>query len=386
MSPLASALAAILVAANAPVIPNAEHEFHFVVLGDSQFHNPPAFNRIIDDTRTLRPAFVVQVGDMIRGYTDDVAGVRNEWRRFKNQIAPLAPVPYVPVPGNHDLYGGGKVPTKKVEAIYRETWGPTYHSFEYANTRLIVLNTDAPGSERSIDNKQWRWLVRTLENNKAEHTMVFMHRPPQGLVKAKALHALFVEHNVSHVFYGHRHHYHFHEQDGVRYIMTNAAADMGTRFAEVGSFHHLLQVTVRDADVDVAVIKAGAIVPLRSVTMEDNQGLFTLVRRLTDEKMHATATGPRSWTSQLRLTNPISRDITAQVHCSSPDHRWQVTPRQVPQLHLAPQSSQAVVLEWSYLADRVPEGQPSCSVTVPYQTSLGTWLYQRLEVAVTGLN
>ena len=49
----------------------AGDEFTFVVLGDSQFHDPATYNRMIDDVRHLSPAFVVQVGDMIEGYLDD---------------------------------------------------------------------------------------------------------------------------------------------------------------------------------------------------------------------------------------------------------------------------------------------------------------------------
>ena len=42
----------------------AQNEFHFAVLGDSQFHDPATFNRMIDDLTYIRPAFVVQVGDI----------------------------------------------------------------------------------------------------------------------------------------------------------------------------------------------------------------------------------------------------------------------------------------------------------------------------------
>ena len=53
----------------------AENEFHFVVLGDAQFDDPPAFNRIIDQTVLLDPAFVIQVGDLIEGYQSDLGNI-----------------------------------------------------------------------------------------------------------------------------------------------------------------------------------------------------------------------------------------------------------------------------------------------------------------------
>ena len=44
-----------------------ENEFHFVILGDSLFHDPAKFNRVVDQTKLLMPAFVIQVGDLIQG-------------------------------------------------------------------------------------------------------------------------------------------------------------------------------------------------------------------------------------------------------------------------------------------------------------------------------
>ena len=99
---------------------------------------------MIDDITHLAPAFVLQVGDMIEGYRDDPAEVLAEWQRFKNQIAPLAPTTFLPVPGNHDLYNADRRSDARLEAVYRDTWGDTYYSFTYRNSTFIVLNSDAP--------------------------------------------------------------------------------------------------------------------------------------------------------------------------------------------------------------------------------------------------
>ena len=42
-------------------LPKEENEFHFVILGDSQFHDPAKFNRIVDQTKLLMPAFVISL-------------------------------------------------------------------------------------------------------------------------------------------------------------------------------------------------------------------------------------------------------------------------------------------------------------------------------------
>ena len=142
-----------LAAASLPVlaveVPDAKSEFHFVVLGDSQFHDAAGFNRIVDEVTRLQPAFVVQVGDMIEGYLPDTPSLHAEWKRFRNQIAPLGSIPFVAVPGNHDVYDATKLPSPTATAIYREYWGDLFFTFTYENARFIVLNSDQVGEDRS---------------------------------------------------------------------------------------------------------------------------------------------------------------------------------------------------------------------------------------------
>ncbi len=207
----------------------AGNEFHFVVLGDAQFDQPAVFNRVIDQAQRLNPAFVIQVGDLIEGYNSDLDLIGSEWDRFEKQVAPLGDIPYLPVPGNHDLYGSAKVPDRDLEALYEERWGPLYFAFEYGNTLIVGLNSDSTEGANEISGSQLRWLQRTLAGSSARHKFAFMHRPPMFMTNSRELHDLFREHDVSHVFYGHHHHYHYQEIDGIRYLMTNAAPSLPQR-------------------------------------------------------------------------------------------------------------------------------------------------------------
>ena len=56
------------IAVEPPVEP--DHEFTFVVLGDSQFELPNTFNRLIDEIVHLYPSFVIQVGDIVADIAD----------------------------------------------------------------------------------------------------------------------------------------------------------------------------------------------------------------------------------------------------------------------------------------------------------------------------
>ena len=375
-----------LAAASLPVqavdVPDAKNEFHFVVLGDSQFHDAAGFNRIVDEVTRLQPAFVVQVGDMIEGYLPDTPSLHAEWKRFRNQIAPLGSIPFVAVPGNHDVYDATKLPSPAATAIYREYWGDLFFTFTYENARFIVLNSDQVGEDRSIVGQQLQWLNKVLAENKQTHTFVFMHRPPDLLTNARAMHELFRRHGVKFVIYGHHHHYHFRQTDGIRYVMTNAAANSGTVLAETGSFDHLLHVSVRDGAVNLAPIKAGSVLPEDIVAPIDNYDNFSLAEGLLPDWVKATKAGKKRWKVELPLHNASKRAISVHLTCTSPDGRWDLSPVRIPAINLAAGEKQTITVEASHASNRVPEGRPHCTLFVPYQTTRGEWVRHEDEVDV----
>ncbi|MDA1076659.1 MAG: metallophosphoesterase [Proteobacteria bacterium] len=358
----------------------AESEFHFVVLGDSQFDDPTVFNRQVDDAARLRPAFVIQVGDMIDGYSDDLNHIREEWNRFHGQIAPLKQIPFMPVPGNHDLYGATRKADQALIDAYTDTWGAKlYYHFVYANSLFLVLNTDGLNAESRIDDVQIRWLTQQLADNQSEHIFVFMHRPPASLANADGLHELLKRYPVRYVFYGHHHHYHFSERDGIKYVMTNASGDTGAAYDEVGGFDHLIQVAVRDSEVVIAVIKADSMVPENAVLPADNYDLFALTRSMAPGEV--TLQGEASpYQAVIRFQNPTDRPIRLEVSCSSADNRWQIEPRRIDALDLPAKGETQLDLKFSTTPDRPPESMPVCRVELPFLTGQGRWIRHSMEV------
>ncbi len=350
------------------------NEFHFVVLGDAQFHSPAKFNRIIDQTRRLQPAFVIQVGDLIEGYNSNLTDIQNEWDRFAQQIAPLGDIAYYPVPGNHDLYGGNKKVDKRLERIFVERWGPLYFSFTYKNTLIIGLNTDSTAGTNRITGRQLKWFENTLAASQATHKFVFMHRPAFLLQNAREMHALFAEHDVDNVIYGHHHHYHFSERDGVGYTMTNATGKSAHDEPLIGGFSHLLQVSVRGGDVEVAVIPADAVKPRDAVIPIDNYDFFALDRGLVPRQVTLDERGKRTFGIDIPLNNTSERDVQLLVSCSSLDNRWTFSPAAIPPLALTKQSQETLMVTASFAADRVPESLPVCTIRVPFQTGHGEWI------------
>ena len=351
-----------------------KHEFMFVVLGDSQFELPNTFNRVIDEVVHLNPAFVIQVGDMISGYVENLDEFRAQWRRFKAQIAPLGSIPFCPVPGNHDVMDATRKPGG--ELVYREIWGDTYYSFNYRNAHFIVLNTEDRG-ECEIVGEQLVWLTKDLKKaRKRAHIFILSHQPIYRIKNGDALHELFVKYGVSAVFCGHLHHYNYQERDGIPYVMASTAVRLGTPFPlGAGSFHHMLLVTVRDNTFRIAVLKAGSVLPLDIVALEDNQELYGLQRRFFSQKRVALdslkQTG-NTYEVTMRVNNPSHQDLTAYFEWQLPNERWVVDPLTGRRILLpAGVKNHPLTFTLGRKFPHPPEAFPSCVARALYLTSDG---------------
>ena len=114
---------------------DAEARFHFVVVSDrTGNHRPGVWQQAMDKIDLMQPAFVVSVGDLIEGYTEDRAELESQWNEIDGMIGTLD-APFFYVPGNHDY-------SNQVMAdVWAERLGPTYYSFTYKETLFVVLNS-----------------------------------------------------------------------------------------------------------------------------------------------------------------------------------------------------------------------------------------------------
>ena len=82
----------------------------------------------------LRPEFIINVGDLIEGDSDE-AIVDQQWDSF-NERAGKATAPVIYVPGNHDRTG------QLMQEIWDRRVGPGYFHFRYKDVLFLVLDTD----------------------------------------------------------------------------------------------------------------------------------------------------------------------------------------------------------------------------------------------------
>ncbi len=322
----------------------------FIVLGDSQLDHPDVFERMIHEVEMLRPDFVVQIGDMIHGYTYDEERLREEWRIFRAQLEPLT-VPFYPVPGNHDVV------TPQAEAVYGEVWGRGryYYSFDAGPAHCIVLDCWRGGEDDRVAARQREWLAADLRSfaegrdrrgdapRTAESIFVFVHSPlwrypvdHPGRADWEEVHALLRGYPVKMVAAGHTHEYVWEERDGIQYVVLNSSGEMPQN-ERGGLFFGYLQATVDPGgDARYAVIRAGSVLPIDTVDDRDRREIGPMT--LKDGTIRVSRWEPGlPWEGDLPVAVPNPLDKSRRFLLSwrvpygaevtiRPENRWVEAP------------------------------------------------------------
>ena len=232
---------------------DAPEDFHFVIVSDrTGGARPGVFASAIPKVNLLEPAFVVSVGDLIEGYTEDQAQLDREWDEFEGFIANLE-VPFFYAAGNHDMNN----------AVMAETWrarfGPSYYRFVYKDVLFLVLNSELFGMVGDPDvpvpgpwtqTEQLAFIEETLaEHADARWTIVLIHQPlwdyesgPRG--DWPRVEALLGDRDYT-VFAGHFHRYVRHIRNDRKFItLATTGGGSSLRGDIYGEFDHVAWVTM----------------------------------------------------------------------------------------------------------------------------------------------
>ena len=116
--------------------------FQFVIIGDRTggANVEGTFKLAIGQLNLLQPEFVINVGDLIEGYSDDKAELNAEWDQADSMLKNLE-MPFFRVPGNHDIAN------KTAQQVWRDRYGSTYYHFLYKDVLFLVLDSEDPPRE-----------------------------------------------------------------------------------------------------------------------------------------------------------------------------------------------------------------------------------------------
>jgi hypothetical protein len=264
---------------------NKPDNFQFAIIGDRTggANVLKTFDMAMDQLNLLQPEFVINVGDLIEGYSEDKAELNAEWDEADVMLKKLE-MPFFHTPGNHDIAND------VAQQVWLNRHGATYYNFLYNNVLFIVLNSEDPprvapegikekleiynrlqiedpakaqemlaefmsdeavvaalGKHVEFSDKQVAFVKNTLaQNPDVRWTFLFVHEPAweKPSESFKAIQQLVKDRD--HTFFGgHLHYYDYDEIDGHEHITMGPA---GASFHQEGpgNVDHIMWVTMTD--------------------------------------------------------------------------------------------------------------------------------------------
>ena len=237
-------------------------KFTFVVFGDNR-SGDDTYRKLVSMIVARKPAFVVNVGDMIV-----TPGDVKQWANFWQMSKPIT-MPYFLTVGNHDVHT--KLPLS--EKIYKEQvdlpGNKMYYSFRAGNSLFIVLDSCLVGEDRKVSGEQYTWLEGVLDRSSEEHKFLFIHHPmyPENFPgthhgndldrypsERDRFENLMIRSKVDAFFAGHEHYYSRKTVKGIMHIISGGGGAPLYGIEGSGGFYHFIVVTVDGNKVSGEVV------------------------------------------------------------------------------------------------------------------------------------
>lgn len=229
---------------------NEQRNFQFAIVTDrTGGHRPEVFAQAVTKLNLLQPEFVVSVGDLIEGGTEDPGRWALEWSEFQRMVTSLD-MPFFYLAGNHDI---SNMPMFQ---DWNRKFGRSYYNFRYHDVLFLCLNSEDPPRKGSFhfSEEQRRWAEQVLNNNKdARWTIVLLHKPTWTYTEADLEESGWaaIENALGDrpytVFSGHKHSYAKFVRKGRDYYMlatTGGGSNLSGKAD--GKFDHVVWVTMKD--------------------------------------------------------------------------------------------------------------------------------------------
>ncbi len=115
---------------------DAKDKFSFAIISDLYGGERPGIIEVaLEQLNILRPEFVMSVGDLIDGGTEDREQLTNEWELFDKKVSQLR-APFFHVGGNHDLTN------VTMRHIWQERYAHRYYHFIYKDVLFLILDSE----------------------------------------------------------------------------------------------------------------------------------------------------------------------------------------------------------------------------------------------------
>ena len=293
-------------------------DFHFVIVSDRTCcARPGIFAGAMPKVNLLSPAFIVSVGDLIEGYTENQAQLNREWDEIESFVSELE-APFFYTPGNHDMNN----------TVMAEEWqrrfGPSYYHFLYKDVLFVVVNSELFGMVDQPDTPvpgPWQQAdqLTFIKSVLAQHpdprwTIVLLHQPlwayPSVNEDWLEVEALLGERDYT-VFAGHFHQYSRVTRNDRNFItLATTGGGSGLRGAAFGEFDHVAWVTMRDDGPRIANVLLDGIYDEDVSNPELLSGLTEVANAIEMEALISTEDLFSKASQKVTITNPTESTLT----------------------------------------------------------------------------
>ncbi len=122
-----------------------EEDFTFAIISDlNGGEREGVYSAAVSQLNRLDPTFVVSVGDLIDGGTEDSLQLANEWNSFDNRTSKLN-MPFFYLGGNHDLTN----PTMR--KFWKQRFGRRYYHFVYEDVLFLMMDSEDYEEQRMME-------------------------------------------------------------------------------------------------------------------------------------------------------------------------------------------------------------------------------------------
>lgn len=273
--------------------PAEKENFRFAIIGDRTggANQQGTFELAMNQLNLLQPDFVINVGDLIEGYSDEQTELNAEWDEADAILSTLE-MPFFRTPGNHDIAN------HVAQQVWKDRFGATYYHFTYRNALFVVLDTEdppreaPPGMKEKIElynrlqtedpakaeamlaeflsdesvvaglaqpvefsSDQVTFLKNVLKTNEGVRwTFLFMHEPAWEKETGNFQELAKLLKGRKHTFFaGHLHYYDYDNIDGVEHI-TMGPAGASFHHEGPGNVDHVTWVTMTENGPEIANI------------------------------------------------------------------------------------------------------------------------------------
>ena len=283
----------------------SDDAFTFVILSDrTGGHIAGEWEKAINQINLLRPDFVMCVGDLIEGYTEDRTKIVAQWEEFEQYMSHLA-APFFFAPGNHDV----------TNPLMREIYlarhgvdGRSWYSFNYRDCHFVVLDSMAMN-----DPAQFDWLAKDMAAaTDARRVLVFYHHPLWDNTEVWPKLAALLPAAKTTIFNGHWHSPSYKLADGIATYVLPATAGI----TDEGGLRLFAQVTLDGDDLAVALVPMNTLLPLEYLEFA-----ATLEELVQPE---AALLSPGGGTYTLNARNPLEQAVNVKIAWEA--NGWNISP------------------------------------------------------------